>query len=166
MRQDANCPTGDAAVIAAVVSGTKALVIRQPDRQDPKWKFCGGTVEEGETLAEALFREVYEETGLKLPTSTDAEGNFIVGNEEMSVEELGDRLMGYGSRSHMQYFFLIAVRDERDILFLDRQIRKEDETESIETGILDVRELRSRDDFLHSQLPLIDWLYQHIGLYA
>ena len=39
------------------------------DRKDPDWPgitFPGGHVEKGESFADAVIREVYEETGLKI----------------------------------------------------------------------------------------------------
>ena len=49
-----------------VCSGTNVLV---QDRKDPDWPgitFPGGHVEEGESFTDAVVREVWEETGLKI----------------------------------------------------------------------------------------------------
>lgn len=43
--------------------GRHVLLIRSPRRG---WEFPGGQVEEGESLTEALVREVYEETGVEV----------------------------------------------------------------------------------------------------
>ena len=46
--------------------GTRVLV---QDRIDPDWPgltFPGGHVEQGESLTDAVIREVYEETGLTI----------------------------------------------------------------------------------------------------
>ena len=51
--------------VAALVTNAQGhvLMIRSPRRD---WEFPGGQVEEGETLTEALQREVYEETGVRI----------------------------------------------------------------------------------------------------
>ena len=49
-----------------IYDGTKILV---QDRKDPDWPgitFPGGHVEKGESFTDAVIREVYEETGLKI----------------------------------------------------------------------------------------------------
>ena len=49
-----------------VYDGTKVLV---QDRVDPNWSgitFPGGHVEKGESFTDAVIREVFEETGLKI----------------------------------------------------------------------------------------------------
>ena len=50
--------------VAAFVMNTQwqILMIKSPRRGD--WEFPGGQVEEGETLMQALEREVFEETGI------------------------------------------------------------------------------------------------------
>jgi 8-oxo-dGTP diphosphatase len=52
---------------AVVVEGTQLLLIRRgsPPAKG-RWSVPGGRVEEGETLAEAVVREVAEETGLEV----------------------------------------------------------------------------------------------------
>ena len=51
--------------VAGLVTNTQGhiLMIRSPRRD---WEFPGGQVEEGETLTDALQREVYEETGIRV----------------------------------------------------------------------------------------------------
>ena len=47
-----------------IYDGSKVLV---QNRKNPNWPgitFCGGHVEKGESLTDAVIREVYEETGL------------------------------------------------------------------------------------------------------
>ena len=61
---------GVALVVAALVERDGAiLMVREqgPDDPAPTWMLPGGRVEAGETLAEALHRELAEETGLTIP---------------------------------------------------------------------------------------------------
>ena len=52
-------------VTAAVIEkGGKYLVSRRPRGDENVWEFPGGTLEEGETLAECLTREIAEELGV------------------------------------------------------------------------------------------------------
>lgn len=49
-----------------IYDGTRVLI---QDRVDPEWPgitFPGGHVEKGESFSDAVIREVYEETGLKI----------------------------------------------------------------------------------------------------
>lgn len=51
-------------VVALIERDGATLVQRRTD--DRQWDFLGGRVDEEETLLEALHREVFEETGLRL----------------------------------------------------------------------------------------------------
>lgn len=53
-------------VCALVKRDNKILIIHRFKHGDEYWVVPGGGVEEGETLVEALTREVFEETSLKL----------------------------------------------------------------------------------------------------
>ena len=56
------------AVAALVIHNNKLLILKraEDDPVNPKmWSFQGGKVEQGETLEEALRRELNEETGLE-----------------------------------------------------------------------------------------------------
>jgi 8-oxo-dGTP diphosphatase len=74
------------AVSAAIVHEGKALIVRraQPPAQDV-YTLPGGVVETGETLIEALVREVREETALTIePVS-------LAGHRELIMQGEGDR---------------------------------------------------------------------------
>lgn len=56
-----------AAVSALLVDGERVLLIRrQAEPNRGRWSFPGGTVELGETIRDAVVREVREETGLSV----------------------------------------------------------------------------------------------------
>ena len=60
-----NAESGPTEVTAAVIEkGGKYLVSRRPRGDENVWEFPGGTLEEGETLAECLKREIDEELGV------------------------------------------------------------------------------------------------------
>lgn len=63
MSRSTNCILAN---MCMITDGTRLLV---QDRVDPDWEgvaFPGGHVEDGESFSEAVIREVYEETGLKI----------------------------------------------------------------------------------------------------
>ncbi len=51
-----------------LICQTKLLVVQRDDADSEggKWAFPGGTLEKGETLKEAMFREIKEEIGIRL----------------------------------------------------------------------------------------------------
>jgi mutator protein MutT len=56
-------------VVAAIIVRDSRLLIcqRRPDKSFPlKWEFPGGKVEEGESLTDALVREILEELGVRI----------------------------------------------------------------------------------------------------
>ena len=55
--------------VGVVVNGDSQILVGQRVVKDDyfqKWEFPGGKVEQGETVEQALIREFYEETGLKI----------------------------------------------------------------------------------------------------
>ncbi|WP_135820892.1 NUDIX hydrolase [Halostella litorea] len=78
--------------------GSELLVFEGPDHaglQVPK-----GTVEPGETLQEALLREVKEESGLDLPTSVDCVARDIWARRQ--------------SKYYVRHFYHATVKDTLD----------------------------------------------------
>jgi 8-oxo-dGTP diphosphatase len=53
-------------VAAFVTRGARVLLVRQSKGPKTYWLLPGGAVERGETLTEAVFREVHEECGLEV----------------------------------------------------------------------------------------------------
>ena len=153
--------SGDHAAIAAIVSGDLCLLIRQPDRPDPKWKFSGGRRENGESVEETLVREVEEETGFKIPFEKNEDGRITLGDENVRVELLRSRTVGWGDRQHEQHFYLVASKEPLDLIALDRQVRKEDYTETIETCVFRTSVLFTQVELLPPQLPLLEELAKH-----
>lgn len=59
-------PRTDPAIIVAVTSGERLLLGRQRSWPPGRWSVVAGFVEPGETLAQAVVREVAEETGVRV----------------------------------------------------------------------------------------------------
>jgi NAD+ diphosphatase len=59
-------PRIDPAIIVLVTAGTKALLGRQQSWPAGRYSTLAGFVEPGETLEEAVAREVHEETGVSI----------------------------------------------------------------------------------------------------
>lgn len=62
-------------VVAAVIRrGDKILLASRPaDKPPAGWEFPGGKVEAGETLGEAVARELYEELGIRVIPGAELE---------------------------------------------------------------------------------------------
>lgn len=58
-------PRVDPAVIVLVSRGDRCLLGRQPDWPEARYSTIAGFVEPGESLEDAVMREVYEETGIR-----------------------------------------------------------------------------------------------------
>ena len=156
MDPDLNSPAPrDAAAIAVIVSGSKVLAIRQPDRDKPQWKCPGGTVEPGESVYQGLIREIHDECGFEIPSTTNAGGTLTLGNDSVTVEYLGGVEIKTWKGVHDQHQFLVIAKDERDILYLDGQMRKEDDLETIETKVFEIDVLEGMRDFLWMQLKML-----------
>jgi ADP-ribose pyrophosphatase YjhB (NUDIX family) len=65
-------PAFPLAVNVAVIDGDRVLLTRREDFE--VWCLPGGTVDEGESLAEAATREVREETGLDVRLAAEVIG--------------------------------------------------------------------------------------------
>ena len=149
------------AAIAALVSKGYCLLIRQPDRSDPVWKFLGGKVEPGESVEAGLVRELDEETGFKIPLTPLASG-VALGDESVVVTKLTERSREW-PRPHVQHFFVVEAEDPMDLFALDRQVRREDEGETIETRVFRLEEVVALPDFLPSQRAFLQKLLEHLG---
>ncbi|UQZ83911.1 8-oxo-dGTP diphosphatase [Paenibacillus konkukensis] len=56
-------------VTGVLVENNSILLVKQNVSSDRKWSLPGGRVEQGETLEEAIVREIEEETGLAVSVS-------------------------------------------------------------------------------------------------
>ena len=59
-------------VVAIIRKSDQLLVVNNQSGLDARWSLPGGQIESGETLEQALHREVEEETGLKVTSSSFA----------------------------------------------------------------------------------------------
>ena len=66
-------PRTDPAIIVAVTSGERLLLGRQRSWPPGRWSLVAGFVEPGETLAQAVAREVAEETGVRVERASFAD---------------------------------------------------------------------------------------------
>ena len=143
------------AVIAAIVSGGKTLLVRNPELQFPQWKFPAGGVEMNETPLQALVREIAMETGFSIPCVENGDGTLTIGDDYTTVHHLSSTKVETAEDTHTQHRFLIEPTDVEDILRLDRQFRKEDRFETLETGIRVFSSLVTMTDFLWKQFDML-----------
>ncbi len=149
------------AVIAALVAKDVCLLIRQPDRPTPAWKFPGGKVEKGESIERALVREVSEETGFEIPFVMLSNGDIFLGSKGVTVTKLHEREREY-PRPHLQHFYLVEVSDPVELVYLDGKLRREDEGETIETKVFRLDVLKGMDNFLGPQRFFTRMLFESL----
>lgn len=69
-------------------AGSKVLLqIRNKSNEPKAFELPGGRIEEYESIAAALYREVYEETGLKVKIADEIDRN-VYSNERVAIEGL------------------------------------------------------------------------------
>ena len=124
-------PRAELCVGAVVVVDEELLVIRRGHGPGAgEWSIPGGRVEPGETLAEAVVREVAEETGL---------------------EAVCGSLIGYVERIHDDRHFVV-LDFHATVLQGDQPRAGDDAVEACWVPLADVAELRLVDglaEFLH-----------------
>jgi 8-oxo-dGTP pyrophosphatase MutT (NUDIX family) len=106
-KQDAGAVAMKEIVVGAIIhQGDRLLLVQQRKvRAFGLWSFPGGHVEAGESLLEALEREITEELGLSLTNvvflrvdknDVGFEHHAYIGHVEGDVTLLHDELMGFG----------------------------------------------------------------------
>ena len=116
---------------AAILIGDKILMVCHQTASRTYWTFPGGGVEEGETLEQAVVREVKEETGLDVkPIRLLFEENYGAGISycylaeligkytELTLEFLPKEESIFGTMLHSAEWHML--KDKKD----DMQVRK------------------------------------------
>lgn len=150
------------AVIAAITTGTRVLLIKQPDRSDPKWKFPGGEIERGETVIQALAREIGDETGYPLKIHRGHDNRWVLSDDTIAHESVRTRPNREGDGGHEQFFFVIKVKNPLDLLNAGGgKMRREDDGETIVVDVFEIDAVKEMPDFLTSQLDLLKQTLEH-----
>ena len=146
------------AVLAALIAGNDILLIRQPDRQNPRWKLPGGEIEPGEDVVQAFAREITDETKFKIRIARDRQNRWIVDDDSITIAHKSVRMRQNRSRDgqHQQHFFVVVAKNPMDLLSRGNELIREDDGETIETKIFPLDSIQSMPDFLDCQRPLIE----------
>ena len=98
--------------VEAIISKGNSLLFlrRQNNPAKGQWWFPGGRIRKGETLGEALYREVKEETGLEVIESKliNVYSRIFDGRHDISIAYLckckGDKILLNDEHSEYRYF--------------------------------------------------------------
>jgi len=98
--------------VEAIISKDNSLLFlrRQNSPAKGQWWFPGGRIRKGETLEEALYREVKEETGLEVIKSKliNVYSRIFDGRHDISIAYLckcqGDKIILNNEHSEYRYF--------------------------------------------------------------
>ncbi len=110
------------------------MVRRATDPQRGRWSLPGGRIEFGETMAEAVVRELFEETGM---------------------EAVCGPLLGWVERIEASHHFVIA--DFR-VQLLDEAATPSAGTDAAEVGWIELESLAERSDLVDG---LLEFLHDH-----
>ncbi|MGX9805823.1 NUDIX domain-containing protein [Exiguobacterium acetylicum] len=130
-------------IVAIIRKGDQLLIVNNQSGLDVRWSLPGGQIEDGETLEQALRREVAEETGLTVTASTLA---FLTENF----------MPTHQAHSLVTYFDceVSGVLDPND-----------PDEEIIETKWINQRELAEYITSEHIRLPLCTYLEKQYTRY-
>ena len=100
------------ASVEAIISKDNSLLFlrRQNSPAKGQWWFSGGRIRKGETLGEALYREVKEETGLEVIESelVNVYSRIFDGRHDISIAYLcnckGDKIVLNNEHTEYRYF--------------------------------------------------------------
>ncbi len=151
------------AAIAAIVANGSVMLVIEPERDEPYFKFPGGEIEHGETPLEAIIRELEEETGFEIPAWISLGSPAILDGYTVRIDAILSRTVGRPGNRHPQHFFVVEVSRIEELTHLDLKVRQGDAGETIKTHLMTLDTARNLPNFLPPQQVLLDALVAYLS---
>lgn len=156
---------GGAAVVIALISEAKILLVRSRNHPDPKWKLIAETVKPGESILNTLKYGLEEEAGFKdIKTELGSDGKIerFSDSRILKVVEFGEPEYMRTKVPHYRHFYGVLTTDEviHQLSGEDHHIEEIDEgghpeVEDLETMEFPLEMIESVEGLLRSHAELI-----------